>query len=97
MTYYETVYNTLTINFAGVQNGVTLYTDLIKVSVALDNGEILGLDARGYITNHTKRTFNESLVSIEEAQKNLSPLLEGKGGSEALVPTEGPKEALCYD
>ena len=97
MTYYETVYNTLTINFAGVQNCVTLYTDLIKVSVALDNGEILGLDARGYITNHTKRTFNESLVSIEEAQKKLSPLLEVKGVSEALVPTEGQNEALCYE
>ena len=47
-TYHETLYNSCTINFAAMDGDVTLYTDLIKVTVALDNGEILGFDARGY-------------------------------------------------
>ena len=97
MTYYETVYNTCTINFAGVQDGVVLYTDLIKVSVALDNGEILGFDARGYITNHTERSFDKSEITVEEAQKNLSPLLKVNEVNEVLIPSDGENEVLCYE
>ena len=97
MTYFETLYNTTTLNFAGVQDGVTLYTDLIKVSVAMDNGEILGFDARGYITNHIQRDFTEPLVSEEDARNNLSPLLNVKGVNKAVIPTDGENDAYCYE
>lgn len=97
MTYYEIVYNTCTMNFAAVQDGVTVYTDLIKVSVAMDSGEILGFDARGYITNHTQRAFSEEKISADEAQKNLSPLLNVKSVSSAVIPTDGENDAYCYE
>ena len=37
-TYYMQQENTVTFSFAAVQDGVTLYPDLVKVTVALDNG-----------------------------------------------------------
>lgn len=44
-TYYFTSDGICTINFAYTQSGVTCYTDLIKVGVALDDGSIVLFDA----------------------------------------------------
>lgn len=97
VTYFEKSQNTVTVNFAYYVDEVTCYTDLIKVSVALDNGEILGFEAAGYITNHQKRQFPEKVISIKECEKHLSPYLKCTTRSKALIPTEGGKEAYCYE
>ena len=60
-SYYSTVDGVCTINYAYYEDGITYYTDLIKVSVALDNGEILGFDATGYIMNHRVRKVPENI------------------------------------
>ena len=64
-TYYEIANNICTINFAYQQDGVVCYTDLIKVGVAMDNGDIVSLDTRGYIVNHQSRQIPAlSLIHI---------------------------------
>lgn len=97
ITYYECVGNVMTINFASKQDEVLCYTDLIKVSVALDNGEILGFDGRGYIVNHTLRKFPEVKVPEKNAVASLSPLLTKKSSQLALIPTESGGEVLCHE
>ncbi len=96
-SYYETANNICTVNFAYSQNGVTVYTDLIKVSVAMDNGDILSMDARGYITNHTERNLPEIKVSVEEAEKSVSDLLNVESCSQAVIPTSGMNEVYCHE
>ncbi len=96
-TYYEIADNILTLNFAAQQGDVTCYTDLIKVSVAMDNKEILKYDARGYITNHKEREDLTAELSIEEAQKSLSPLLRVEQCNLTVIPTSGQNEVLCYE
>lgn len=96
-TYYETLDNICTINFAVLDNNVTVYTDLIKVSVAMDNGEILSMDARGYIVNHQERKMPEKIVAQQEAQKSLSPLLTVEKCKLAIIPSEGENEVLTYE
>lgn len=96
-TYYEISDNKITINYAHNENEVTCYTDLIKVSVALDNCEILSLDARGYLTNHKPREGLSPAISQDEAKQALSPLLKVNGVSIALIPDEGLNEVLCYE
>jgi len=97
-TYYETVNNVCTINFASTQGDVTVYTDLIKVSVAMDNGEIVGFDARGYIMNHIKdRPLAAPKLTVEQAQAVLSPLLTVEKSKLALIPSGGLNEILTYE
>lgn len=96
-SYYEIYDNICTINFAGLVDSITVYTDLIKVSVALDNGEIVGFDARGYIVNHQERSFTERKVTLSEAQGKLSPLLNVESSKLALIPSEGLNEVLTYE
>lgn len=44
-TYYLKQDGSIVINYVYTQNGVKIYPDLIKVKIALDNGEILGIES----------------------------------------------------
>lgn len=96
-TYHEVLGNVCTINYAYYQDGVICYTDLIKIKVAMDNGEILGFDARGFLVNHKSRSFKEPSVSREEAQKKISPQLTVKNVRFANIPLDNTKEGYCYE
>ncbi len=97
-SYYEVNGNYCTINFACKQNDVIIYPDLIKISVALDNGEIISMDARGYINNHKERNIKTPKKTSEEAEKVLSKYLTVvKKPRLAFVPTEGENEVLTYE
>ena len=56
-TYFIKQGNVVTINYAYNDNGVIVYPDLIKVRVALDNGEVLGIEATGYLNSHQEREY----------------------------------------
>lgn len=86
-----------TVNFAYKEGGTVCYTDLIKVGVALDNGEIVLCEADGFIMNHTARTIKTPAFSLEEAQKIVSPSLTVNAASRVLIPSDGEKEKACYE
>lgn len=96
-TYYTQQGNVLTVSFAAVQNHVLCYTDLIKVSVAMDTGAVTGFECHGWIMNHTTRSFDTPSVSAEEAKNKLSPHLQILSQQMTLIPTEGQNEVLCYE
>ena len=95
-TYYAISDNICMINYAYLQDGVVCYPDLVKVGVALDNGEIVRFQATGYINNHADRTLGASL-SGDEAQKKVSPNLTVQSRRLALIPTPGLGEVLCWE
>lgn len=96
-TYYLKQDGIVTINYAYNQDNVVIYPDLIKVKVALDNGEVLGLEATGYLNNHQKRDISNVKISKEDAKKNLNKNLEIKSEGMAVIPTEWKTEILCYE
>ena len=85
-TYYLKQDGIVTINYAWTQDDVVMYPDLIKVKVALDNGEILGIESTGYLNNHTKRDLSKVKITKEDAKKLLSNDLDI--GSEGLAVTQ---------
>ena len=96
-TYYIKQNSCITINFAYEQNDVICYPDLIKVKVALDNGEILGMEAQSYYSCHTERTFVEPKITIEEARSKINPDLEIMSAGMAVIPTDFKTEILTYE
>ena len=96
-SYYSVFNGVCTINFAYSENGIIHYSDLIKVSVALDSGEVLSLDARGYLMNHTKRDIYTEKIAIADARKIISPALEIITENSAVIPLDTGKEAYCYE
>lgn len=96
-SYYFTDEGVCTVNFA-YKNGATVcYTDLIKVGVAIDNGEIMFVEARGYLMNHKKRTINTPKYSAEQAQAVISKSLTVNSVKQALIPSASNREIHCYE
>ena len=96
-TYYLKQDGIVTINYAYVQNDVVVYSDLIKVKVALDNGEVLGIETTGYLNNHTQRDTSNVKISKESAKKTLNKNLQIASDGLAIIPTEFKTEILCYE
>ena len=96
-SYYEKSGSIATINFAYVQDNVTCYSDLVKVRVALDTGDIVGLESKGYIMNHSERELMTPALTMEDAQARVSTGLEVSGTKLALIPKDSMREVLCYE
>lgn len=96
-TYYLKQDGIVTINYAYTQNNVVIYPDLIKVKVALDNGEVLGIETTGYLNNHTDRDVSKVKISKEEAKKTINKDLQILSEGLAIIPTEYDTEILCYE
>lgn len=96
-SYYMEQGNILTVNFASVQDDVLCYPDLIKVSVALDSGAVLGFECHGWIMNHALRQIDAAAVSMEAARAKVSPHLYILSHQMALIPTDGQYEVLCHE
>lgn len=96
-TYYLKQDGIVTINYAYTQDDVVIYSDLIKVKVALDNGEILGIETTGYLNNHTQRDITKVKITTDEAKRTLNSDLEIAYQGLAIIPTEYQTEILCYE
>ncbi len=96
-TYYLKQEGIVTINYAYEQNGITMYPDLIKLKVALDNGEVLGIETTGYLNSHYERNLPEVKITKEEATKTINKNLQITASSLAVIPTEFQTELLCWE
>ena len=96
-TYFIKNSGIITINYAYQQNDVTVYPDLIKVKVALDDGEILGIETTGYLNSHTERTLAEIKVTKEEAREKINKNLVIESEGLAIIPTEYQTEIMCWE
>ncbi len=95
-SYYEKEGGSVVINYAYQQDEYTVFPDLVKVKVALDNGEILGFESRGYVMNHTYRSIPKAKITSEEALSNVNPHLTAQEVSLAMIPLEDGSEAPCW-
>jgi germination protein YpeB len=89
--------NVYTINFAYEQNGVVVYSDLVKVRVCAETGMIIGLEGTSYYTNHTQRVISQPAISKAQAQAKVSSSLLVEGGRLVVVPIGEKSEKLCYE
>lgn len=97
-TYYLKDQGVLTINYAYKQDDVVMYPDLIKIKVALDNGEILGMETTGFLNNHIeKRDLSKVKIDINKAKKELNKNLNILSEGMAVIPTKYKTEILCYE
>lgn len=96
-TYYLKEDNTALINYSACYNDVICYPDLIKVKIALDNGEVVGFESRGYITSHTKRDIPKFKINLEDAKKMINQDVKILSSGKAIIPTDLKTEVLTYE
>ena len=101
-SYYQQYDGLCVVSFAAVQDNVLLYPDLVKVQVRMDTGDIVGLEANNYWTNHTVRENLTPALSAEEAQRFVSGRLTVEGSRLCVIPVDdgmntGVTEKLCWE
>lgn len=86
------------VNMAPVTNEAVIYSDMIKVIIARDNGEILGLETKAYLSNNSDRQIGAAKLSAEQAKGKLNPKIAGSisGIRLALIPVN-EKEILTWE
>lgn len=94
--YYLKYDNIVIINFTYKDGDTTVYPDLVKVKVALDNGEIVGFDASTYLMNHKKRTIAAPNITMEKARESVKIDYDIDSIRLAMIPKDG-EEILCYE
>lgn len=85
------------VNLAPVIDKVVIYTDLVKVKVALDDGTLLGVEASGYCAGHESSTLAPTMDE-ETALSLVSDKIAVEKVTLALIPDEdSDKDYLCYE
>lgn len=85
------------ISFAGFQDGVILYPDQVKIKVALDNGQVIGVENTDYLMSHYDRKFPAPRITADWVRKKASSTLKVENVQLALIPLNSKREVFCYE
>lgn len=96
MSYYSAYAGVLTVNFAAKQDEVILYPDLIKLQLSMEDGSVIGLDARGYLKNHKIRRFEAPAIDASAAMTAVGERLSPESARLCIIP-QNRAEYLCYE
>lgn len=88
--------NTITVTYGGRQNGVLIYADRITATLALDNGEILGMNAVEYLLSHDPERSAATSRTAEEGATVLREDLTVLHTDLVSLPCGDGTEKLCW-
>lgn len=89
--------NVYTINFAGSQDDVILYPDLVKVRVCAETATVIGMEATSYYTNHTERKIGKPVLTASQAREKISAEIDVVTCRTVITPVGEKSEKLCYE
>jgi len=84
-------------NFVTNSNGVRIYPEAVKVKVALDNGDIIGVSAEEYLKSFQTRTIEKPAITMEQARSKVNPNLKVMEDRQAMIVNDLNEEVLCYE
>jgi len=83
--------------FAGTKDGVRIYPDKVTVRVALDNGEIVGLQATDHIFAAKVLAPGKPKIGKEQAAKALNPDFRIQDYALAIIKNDVDEQVLCHE
>lgn len=97
-TFSEIKDNIAYISFAYQQDDIIFYPDIINVQIAMDNGQVLAVEAQNYLMSHKEREIKEPEITEEEARELASATLdEIENIRLAVIPTSSLREVFTYE
>jgi spore germination protein len=84
-------------NFVTNVNGVRIYPEAVKIKVALDNGDIVGVTADEYLKSFQTRKIGKPSLTLEQARSKVNPNFKVMEDRQAVIINDLNKEVLCYE
>jgi spore germination protein len=97
ITEVDTARNIGEVNFVSEVEGVLIYPQQLKVKVALDNGDIIGFNARRFLANKDIDIDLEPKLTLEEAKEKVNKRLDLKGNKLVVIRNDRGEEILSYE
>ncbi|WP_066634099.1 germination protein YpeB [Desulfolucanica intricata] len=95
--YYERVDGAVTFIFVYMDKNIKIYPDQVKVTVALDKGDIIAVDASSYLMSHHKRDIGPPEITVAEARKAINHNVKIEGSRLVVIPLDAGGEKLAYE
>ncbi|MEI7024576.1 germination protein YpeB [Paenibacillus sp. y28] len=93
---YDEYNNVANIVYATKQDDVLLMTDKITLQIALDNGEVIQVQAVDFVHEHKPRNIEKPVMSAEQAREKLNKNFQIRSQQLALIKNDLDEEVLCY-
>lgn len=84
------------VNMIAKQNGLNVYTDMVKMVLDADDCTVVGVDAFAYLVNHRLRQSVSPAISAEQARGCVEKSAEIERTELCIVP-DGADEKMCYE
>lgn len=84
-------------SFMYMEDDVRVFPDTVVVQVALDNGDIIGLNAQNFLMNHHKREIPEPKLTMEEARSYVNPNIDIQETHLSIIENDIEEEVLTYE
>jgi len=95
---YDEYDNMANITFVPTEGDTLIYPEKVTVRSALDNGEVIGLQASDYIYEHQNaQKPQKAKLSLAQARKFLNPGFKEMYHRKAVIENELAKHVLCYE
>ena len=79
-------------------SGIYIYSDMVKIQIALDDNSILNYDQTSYATRHYQRQLPVPAISKEQILTNMNPNFQVEAVRLALITDEySVNEILTYE
>lgn len=89
--------NILTASYAYKQDEVIMYPDLIKMKVAMDNGQIIGFEGLGYLMSHHDRKLPQPKITEEEVKGFVDEQYQIDSVRLAVIPSPSRREIFTWE
>jgi len=93
---YDHYDNVSSITFADSQGGIVYYPRKVTVRVAMDDGEIIGLQAQDYVYESKKKSLKKPELTMADAAKLLNPSFRKLSSNQSFNENDLNGEGLCY-
>ena len=84
-------------NFVHLEDGVRIYSDSIKVKIALDNGQVIGYSAEEYLQTNKDRNLESPSITEEEAKQKINSKVNIMESGLAMITNDLGEEVLCHE
>jgi len=89
--------NAVNLTYAPVQDGAVIYPEKLTVKVALDRGEVIGLQAADYVYEHKERKLPKPAIDEAAARTKLNPEFRVERSQLAVIKNDLDEEVLCHE
>src|SRR5699024_4126847 len=83
--------------FVHVDDDVRIFPDTMAIKVALDDGEVIGLQTYEYVRNHHDRKIEKPKLSMEEAKEKVNGNINIEENHVSLIENELGEEVVTYE